>query len=104
MAKRKKLTIAGEIEKAAVTMQKLVRMKAADDNGYVSCITCGRVAHYKTMDGGHYFSRRQTRLKLFSGNCHPQCKRCNMMMGDPVSTTPTECILLTHTESAAWTL
>ena len=40
MAKRKKLTIAGEIEKAAVTMQKLVRMKAADDNGYVSCITC----------------------------------------------------------------
>jgi hypothetical protein len=84
MAKRKKLTIAGEIEKAAVTMQKLVRMKAADDNGYVSCVTCGRVAHYKTMDGGHYFSRRHTRLKLFTGNCHPQCKRCNMMMGDPI--------------------
>ena len=84
MAKRKRLTIAGEIEKAAVLMQKLVRMKSADDNGYATCVTCGRVAHYKTMDGGHYFSRRHTRLKLFEGNCHTQCKRCNMMMGAPI--------------------
>jgi hypothetical protein len=84
MAKKKRLTIAQEIEKAAVTMQKLSRMMASDDNGFCSCVSCGRRGHYKTMDGGHYFSRRHTRLKLFLGNCHPQCKRCNMMMGDPI--------------------
>ncbi|MGB2259719.1 MAG: recombination protein NinG [Porticoccaceae bacterium] len=82
--KKKQPTIAQEIDKAAVDMQKLVRMKAADDNGYVSCVSCGKVGHWKTYDGGHFYSRRHTRLKLFLENCHPQCKRCNMLMGDPI--------------------
>ncbi|MDA7760515.1 recombination protein NinG [bacterium] len=86
MAKRatkKRKTIAQEVDKAAVLLQKLVRMKAADDNGYAQCVSCGRVDHWKGMDGGHYYSRRHTRLKLFLENLHIQCKRCNMLMGDP---------------------
>ena len=81
---KKSLTIAQEVEKAAVLLQKLVRMKASDDNGYCQCVSCKRVAHYKTMDGGHYFSRRHSRLKLYEEQIHPQCKRCNMMMSDPM--------------------
>jgi len=86
MAKRatkKRKTIAQEVDKAAVLLQKLVRMKAADDYGYAQCVSCGRVDHWKGMDGGHYYSRRHTRLKLFTENLHIQCKRCNMLMGDP---------------------
>ena len=84
MAKRKRTTIAQEVEKAAVLLQRLVRLKASDDFGYAQCVTCKKVHHYKALDAGHYHSRRHTRLKCFEENIHPQCKRCNMMMGDPV--------------------
>jgi hypothetical protein len=40
MAKKTK-TIAKEVDDVAKLMQKLVRLKAADDNGYVKCCTCG---------------------------------------------------------------
>jgi len=84
MAKPKKKTIAQEVEDAAKLLQRYVRLKASDDNGYCQCVSCGRIGHYKTMDGGHYYSRRHIRLKCFEENVHPQCKRCNMLMSDPV--------------------
>ena len=43
MAKRKKRTIAQEVEAAAKLLQKYVRLKASDDNGYCTCVTCGKV-------------------------------------------------------------
>jgi hypothetical protein len=81
---KKKSTIAQEIDKAAKLLQRYVRLKSSDDNGYCQCVSCGRIAHYSTMDGGHYYSRRHIRLKCFEENVHPQCKRCNMLMSDPV--------------------
>ena len=39
MAKRKKSTVAQEVEKAAKLLQRLVRLKASDDNGYCQCVT-----------------------------------------------------------------
>ena len=83
MAKRKKTTVAQEVEKAAKLLQRYVRLKGSDENGYCQCVSCGKVDHYKAMDGGHYYSRRHTRLKCFEENCHIQCKRCNMLMSDP---------------------
>ena len=44
----KRKTIAQEVDKAAVLLQKLVGMKAADDYGYCQCVTCGKVDHYKS--------------------------------------------------------
>jgi hypothetical protein len=83
MAKRKLRTLVKEIDEAAKLIQRLVRLKASDDNGYCSCVTCGVTGHYKDFDGGHYFSRRHLRLKLFEENIHPQCTRCNrFLMGD----------------------
>ena len=73
----KRKTIAQEVEKAAVLLQKLVRMKAADDNGYCQCVTCGKVDHYKAMQGGHFIPRGRTRLKLMTENVNPQCAHCN---------------------------
>jgi len=76
--KPKKLkTVAKLREEAAVLLQKLVRMKAADENGLAECVTCGKRQHYKEMDGGHFISRKWTATKLVEENVHPQCKGCN---------------------------
>lgn len=77
MAKRKKATVAQEVEKAAKLLQRLVRLKASDDNGYCACVTCGKIDHYKNMQGGHFIPRGRTILKLFEENIHPQCPHCN---------------------------
>ena len=65
------------VDEAAKLLQKLVRMKAADANGIVECVTCGKSVHWKEADGGHYISRTYSKHKLLEENIHPQCKGCN---------------------------
>jgi hypothetical protein len=64
--------------KALKTLQKLARISAADDNGYCQCVSCGRLDHYKNMDGGHFIPKgSSSRWALDEQNVHPQCKGCN---------------------------
>jgi len=64
--------------KAIETLQKLVRIKSADDNGYCKCVTCGRVDSWKSMDGGHFIPKGHSSYwALVEENIHPQCKGCN---------------------------
>lgn len=74
---RKKTTVAQEMEKAAKLLQRLVRLKAADDNGYAQCVTCDKVDHYKNLQGGHFIPRHRTIFKLAEFNIKPQCPHCN---------------------------
>ncbi len=74
---KKQKTVAKLREEAAVLLQKLVRMKAADVDGIAQCVTCGKKQHLKDMDGGHFISRKWTATKLVEENVHPQCKGCN---------------------------
>ena len=73
-------TIAALVNDAASLLQRLVRIKAADENGMCRCVTCGKVDHWKDMDGGHYIKRTHTAHKLLEENIHPQCRRCNRFM------------------------
>lgn len=75
MAKKK--TIAGLADECAVLLQKLVRMKAADSNGYCQCVTCGVKKHWKEIQGGHFIERGRLATKLMEENIHPQCPGCN---------------------------
>jgi hypothetical protein len=75
MAKKK--TIAKLVDEAAVLLQKLVRMKAANSDGYASCVTCGVNKHWKELQGGHFISRKYTATKIMEENIHPQCYGCN---------------------------
>ena len=75
MAKVK--TIAKVVDAAATTLQKLVRLKAAKENGLVQCVTCDKWAHWKDMQGGHFISRGSKKWKLVEENVHPQCPGCN---------------------------
>ena len=73
--KRSSLTLRA---KALKTLQKLARISAADDNGYCKCVSCGRLDHYKNMDGGHFIPKgSSSRWALEEQNVHPQCKGCN---------------------------
>ena len=63
---------------AAELLQKLVRLKASDDNGYCSCVTCGITKRWNDgMQGGHFISRGKAPTKLMEENIHPQCAGCN---------------------------
>jgi len=65
--------------KAALdTLQKLARLKAADDNGYCTCVSCGKRFHWKDMDGGHFIPKGHSSYwALKEVNVNPQCKGCN---------------------------
>jgi hypothetical protein len=76
---RKPKTVAKLKQEAATLLQKLVRMKYADDFGMCQCVTCNKVQHWKEMDGGHWISRSSAHL-LTEENIHPQCKGCNRFM------------------------
>lgn len=77
MGVRKKTTVSQEVEKAAKLLQRYVRLKSSDDNGYCQCVTCGKLDHYTAMQGGHFYSRRHIVFKLFEENIHVQCPACN---------------------------
>ena len=76
MAKKKTLP---KLKKQAMELlQLLVRVKAADDNGYCKCVTCDTVSMWNNgMQGGHFISRGKTKWCLVEENIHPQCAACN---------------------------
>ena len=55
-----------------------IRLKAADGGGFVQCVTCNVIRHYKdNMDNGHYVSRNHLSTRWYEKNCHVQCRGCN---------------------------
>lgn len=64
--------------KALTLLQKLVRLKAADANGYCECVTSGARKHWTEMDGGHFIAKgHSSRWALDERNVHPQTKQQN---------------------------
>jgi len=64
--------------KALVTLQKLVRLKAATDDGYCQCVTCNTWHHWKSCDAGHFIAKSHSNYwMLDERNIHVQCKACN---------------------------
>lgn len=68
--------------KCLVAAQLLARIAAADEDGYVECVSCGVVKHYRDgMHGGHFIPKGKgggNRFALDLTNIHPQCAGCNM--------------------------
>jgi hypothetical protein len=58
-----------------------IRLRDTDENGYGSCITCGRVIHYTKGDCGHGIPRQHKATKYHEFNNFLQCKRCNGFEG-----------------------
>ena len=80
MAAKKKAKTAPQLRKEALkAIQKLVRLKAADDNGYCSCVSCGVTKKWNDgMQGGHFIPKGSSSYwALVEENIHPQCVYCN---------------------------
>ena len=55
-----------------------IRIREASDTGAAVCFTCGKMAHYKTLQNGHGFSRRFMATRFDEKNCQVQCVKCNI--------------------------
>jgi hypothetical protein len=56
-----------------------IRLRSATDTGLCQCITCGTIKHYKSMQNGHFQSRRFLATRWSEeGNCEVQCQKCNI--------------------------
>jgi hypothetical protein len=60
---------------------KLVRLQAADENGWVRCYTCDAPMHWTEAHAGHYISRINLATRFSMINVHPQCPECNVWHG-----------------------
>ena len=74
-----------KLKKKAWTIFSLwVRKSAADSRGYVVCVTCGRLRHYKEMQAGHFIPGRHNAILFDPRGCHPQDYYCNIgLKGNP---------------------
>ena len=75
MAKRK----SSDRDKALQEFQRNRRLENSNDNGWTTCISCGRPVRVDRCDGGHYIGRTNRATELEPDNCWPQCKQCNGM-------------------------
>jgi len=55
-----------------------IRLRDADEDGYVLCCNCNRRLHWKEATNGHYVKRRHRSLRWDELNCHSECGGCNM--------------------------
>lgn len=56
----------------------LVRQSEADENGICKCFDgCGKMAHWRNMDAGHFMSIKRNATKYDRKNVHPQSRLCN---------------------------
>jgi hypothetical protein len=56
---------------------KYVRIRDADSDGIIHCISCGRPVLWKHADAGHFVKRQHMTLRFNEKNVNAQCKRCN---------------------------
>ena len=65
------------LKKPDDTFSIYIRMRYADDNGYVKCATCPTVLHWKQMDCGHFRLRANLSTRWNEHNAAQQCRLCN---------------------------
>jgi MinD superfamily P-loop ATPase len=66
-----------KLTKLDTIFSKYIRLRNADANGMVSCISCGKVQHWKDVDCGHFVNRKHMSLRFNEINCQTQCRYCN---------------------------
>lgn len=57
-----------------------IRRRAADSNGMIRCVCCGKTLPWKEAQNMHYVGRANMNTRWDEKNCYPGCLRCNVMM------------------------
>lgn len=68
-------------DKLEKVFSRYIRLKYADDDGNVMCISCGDVKPVLEMQNGHFVSSAHLSGRFNEDNCYPQCYRCNISLG-----------------------
>lgn len=77
--KKKTKTPAQLKKKADELFSKYIRLKNADQEGWVSCYTCAASVEWKYIQNGHFVSRVHLSTRWDEENCRPQCYSCNCL-------------------------
>jgi len=73
------------VRQTALVFQKLVRLRALEQDGKLTCVSCGkRDFPGKGFDSGHWIGRSAASVIFDSRNVHPQCVSCNQYGAGPV--------------------
>mgnify|MGYP003656973282 FL=1 len=76
---KRKVSYKTEKRKLDDIFSKFIRWRAADSDGNVQCVTCGKIAEVSKMQNGHFMSRKHHSIRWHAyGNCNPQCYGCNI--------------------------
>ena len=54
-----------------------VRLRDAEDDGFVVCCNCGKRLWWKESTNGHFVKRSHHTLRWDERNCHAECAPCN---------------------------
>jgi len=73
--KRQKLSTL--VDKADKLASQYIRQKYADHAGYVTCISCDTVLHWKDAHCAHFIERGKKLTRWLEENLHPACCGCN---------------------------
>lgn len=65
------------IDKLDTYFSKYIRIRDANEDGLVKCITCGHYDFIKEVDCGHFMPRDQYATRWEEKNCNGQCRHCN---------------------------
>ena len=71
-----KRTLSWYKKKAVTDFNMYIRLREADKNGMVTCVTCGKRLHYKEANAGHF----KHGLDFVEDNQHAQCVYCNQYL------------------------
>jgi hypothetical protein len=76
-AKPKRAKLSTLIDKADRLASLYIRQKHADHAGYVTCISCDTVLHWKDAHCAHYIERGKKASRWLEENLKPACCGCN---------------------------
>ena len=74
---KKKLTRSKLVKKLDSIFSQYIRQKDADNN-MATCFTCNKVDDVKSLQNGHFQSRKHYSTRWDEVNCQVQCPKCNV--------------------------
>lgn len=66
-------------KKADTWFSLYIRLRDADKDGIIRCISCGAPVFWKKADAGHFIKRQHKALRFNEKNVNGQCKKCNWL-------------------------
>lgn len=65
------------VAKLDAIFSEYIRRRYAEDDIAI-CVTCGKKDHYKSLQAGHFISRKQYATRWDEDNVQVQCVACNV--------------------------